>query len=140
MLNFSFNATIPRTILTDVYVGMVEVFAMPDAEFEAQRRTYTNFGYAINPEREFDYQSSAAYVGDVDKAIRYRGATVDNDLPREEKILRVAKKKRLAKGDASKVDGFMGPWAGFEGEVINNFRTTRMIYITMTICKQSYIT
>lgn len=26
-------------------------------------------------------------------------------------------KKRLAKGDAAKVDGFLGPWAGYEGEV-----------------------
>lgn len=101
-----------------IYVlGVVESYAMPNDVFEAQRKTFKKFGYAVNPDREFEHHQSSGYVGDVDKAVRYGGATVNDAVPEDVKLLKY-NKKRLHKGDVFQAGNYLGPWAGYEGEEV----------------------
>lgn len=103
---FATQTTAPnRNVLT----GYVEEYAISDHQFDAMSRTYTNYGYAVDPNSNGD-----VYVGDITKAILNNGATVY-----ETNKARSEKRKRKAAGDPSQVEGYEGPWAGYEGEQVH---------------------
>ncbi|KAJ3112284.1 pre-mRNA-processing factor 17 [Phlyctochytrium bullatum] len=93
------NTNVNKNVLT----GYVEDFAMSDFTFETMQRTYNNFGYALHPSAEH-------YVGDMTKLQQRNGATIYDPIKKDKS------KKRKPKGDPGKVDGYLGPWAGYEGE------------------------
>ncbi|KND01868.1 uncharacterized protein SPPG_03658 [Spizellomyces punctatus DAOM BR117] len=101
---FATQATAPnRNVLT----GYIEEYNMSDHHFDAMSRTFDNFGYAVDPDSNGD-----RFVGDVTKLAQRNGATVYETT----KASRAEKRKRKAAGDPSSVDGYAGPWAGYEGE------------------------
>ncbi|KAJ3215294.1 pre-mRNA-processing factor 17 [Clydaea vesicula] len=97
---FSTNRSSTKNTLT----GFVEEAAISDFQFQSLQRTFKRDGYTLNPD-------GMGYVGDINKAILNEGSTIA-----EEKQNKTKKQKRLPKGDSSKVDGYFGPWAGYENE------------------------
>ncbi|KAJ3091337.1 pre-mRNA-processing factor 17 [Quaeritorhiza haematococci] len=89
----------------NVLTGFVEEHAMSDHTFNTLSRTYNNFGYTLDPNG-----LGESYIGNVEKAVEQNGATIYDPLKKN------SQKKRKAKGDPSQIDGYMGPWAGYEGE------------------------
>ncbi|XP_065832783.1 pre-mRNA-processing factor 17-like [Oscarella lobularis] len=89
--------------------GYVEAAHMNDFIFESQRRTFSSYGYAIDPSFENQHGN---YVGDVEKAKENDGQTVF-----EKGKMKPEKRKREAWGESSDVDNFKGPWAPFEDEL-----------------------
>eukprot|EP00158_Paraphelidium_tribonemae_P004663 Partr_v1_DN26895_c3_g1_i1_m40721 putative cell division cycle 40 homolog (S. cerevisiae) len=108
--------TKPMENIKNTFTGHVEAYAIPAEEFENRRRTFNNYGYVLDPAREFLPVSAESYVGDRVKAVKYRGASVIEDLPEAAVVYHAMKKRRLSSGAADDVEGFRGPWAGFEDE------------------------
>lgn len=100
----------------NVLTGHVEEQAFSEAAFKTQQRTFTSFGYALDP--SLITQSGTGYVGDIEKAIAMNGATIYDPTPKPADM-----PKRLSKGDPAVLEGedkYMGPWTGYEGENIGN--------------------
>ncbi len=90
--------------------GRLEALSDVDMRnFEAQRRTFHNFGYAQSPE------DASLVIGDRRAAREGGGASV---LERRGPAMAGGKRERLSPGDAGDLDGFRGPWAGYVGEHI----------------------
>ncbi|KAJ3141089.1 pre-mRNA-processing factor 17 [Geranomyces variabilis] len=92
----------------NVLTGYVEDFAISNHHFDAMSRTYNNFGYAIDPNSNGD-----VYVGDLAKAAAQKGATIYETVKVKDK------RKRKGAGDPADVEGYAGPWAGYEGERVH---------------------
>ncbi|KAJ3014176.1 pre-mRNA-processing factor 17 [Thoreauomyces humboldtii] len=104
---FATQGTAPnRNVLT----GYVEEFAISHHHFDAMSRTFTNFGYAVDPNSHGE-----TLVGDLRKAALQNGATVYETVKKS----KTDKRKRKAAGDSSVIDGYAGPWAGYEGEKVH---------------------
>ncbi|XP_050727011.1 pre-mRNA-processing factor 17-like [Eriocheir sinensis] len=93
--------------------GYVETAHFNDFEFESQRRTFTTYGYAVDPSISGAPEDGRRYIGDVTSAEKTSGITVFEtqhkaDLPK--------KRKRDKNDDAGDTEGFKGPWAKFENE------------------------
>lgn len=93
--------------------GHVESAHFNDFEFESQRRTFTTYGYAVDPSISGQPEDGRRYIGDVSSAKKTSGITVFEtqhkaDLP--------PRRKRDKNDDASDIEGFKGPWAKFENE------------------------
>ncbi|CAJ0631260.1 14454_t:CDS:2 [Entrophospora sp. SA101] len=115
----------------NVLTGHVEEQAYSEATFKTQQRTFTSFGYALDPSLIGNPVGSGAasggvgsgvagtgYVGDIEKAIANKGVTVYDSTPKSSNT-----PKRKPKGDSSILEGdnaYQGPWAGYEGENIGN--------------------
>lgn len=72
--------------------------------FEEQRRNFTNLGYAVNPSKQHLVGTNAGLMHGDDLYIN------DKDSNSGQKV----QKKRKAKGDPADINGFLGPWAGYE--------------------------
>jgi pre-mRNA-processing factor 17 len=92
--------------------GYVERADLNDFQFEAQRRTFHSYGYALDPSVDANNTVQPKYIGEVEKAEAVSGLTVFESS----KSRPGDKRKRLARGTADDVEGFRGPWAGFEDE------------------------
>ncbi|KAI9024764.1 WD40-repeat-containing domain protein [Hyaloraphidium curvatum] len=91
------------------WLGSFQEATMNDDLFKAQERTFRSFKYALDPSAL--ETGRAAYVGDVARAAATNGADVfDKGLSNPRAL------KRKERGTADNVEGFAGPWAGFEGE------------------------
>ncbi|KAG0724452.1 Pre-mRNA-processing factor 17 [Chionoecetes opilio] len=93
--------------------GHVESAHFNDFEFESQRRTFTTYGYAVDPSISGEPEDGRKFVGDVSTAKKTSGITIFEtqhkpDLP--------PRRKRDKNDDAGDIDGFKGPWAKFENE------------------------
>ncbi|XP_045110448.1 pre-mRNA-processing factor 17-like isoform X1 [Portunus trituberculatus] len=93
--------------------GHVETAHFNDFEFESQRRTFTTYGYAVDPSISGHPEDGRRYIGDLSSAKKTSGITVFEtqhkaDLP--------PKRRRDKNDDASDTEGFKGPWAKFENE------------------------
>jgi pre-mRNA-processing factor 17 len=97
-----------------MFTGYVESYAMKDLDFETQRRTFSTFGYAVDPSKE--HNDTRHVVGDRAKAALLQHATITDNVPRDQLASAAERKKRVARGDAANPHGFLGPWAGYEGE------------------------
>uniref|UniRef100_A0A3B1J2Z2 Cell division cycle 40 homolog (S. cerevisiae) n=1 Tax=Astyanax mexicanus TaxID=7994 RepID=A0A3B1J2Z2_ASTMX len=97
----------PRNMLS----GYAEPAHVNDFMFEQQRRTFSTFGYALDPSVDNSQLSSNSYIGAVDEAEKKKGLTVFEAGPKKGE-----KRKKVKGGDASEIDSFLGPWAKYQDE------------------------
>ncbi|KAJ3129636.1 pre-mRNA-processing factor 17 [Nowakowskiella sp. JEL0407] len=97
---FQSRPEVQKNLLTGYY----EPHAMSDIVFETMHRTFTTHGYTVQPD-------TGNFVGDEQKLYELNGALIRDNVKSK-------KYKRKAGGDSGNVDGFLGPWAGYEGENI----------------------
>ncbi|XP_051951618.1 pre-mRNA-processing factor 17-like [Xyrauchen texanus] len=97
----------PRNMLS----GFAEPAHVNDFMFEQQRRTFSTFGYALDPSVDTSEVSASSYIGAIDEAEKNKGLTVfETGLKKSEK------RKKVKGGDASEIDSFLGPWAKYQDE------------------------
>lgn len=98
----------PRNMLS----GYAEPAHVNDFMFEQQRRTFSTFGYALDPSVDISSQvTSSTYIGAIDEAEKNKGQTVFETGPKK-----TEKRKKQKGGEASEIDSFLGPWAKFQDE------------------------
>nr|XP_023692683.1 pre-mRNA-processing factor 17 [Paramormyrops kingsleyae] len=97
----------PRNMLS----GYAEPAHVNDFMFEQQRRTFSTFGYALDPSVDNSQASSSSYIGAVEEAEKNKGITVF-----ESGAKKGEKRRKVKGGDASEIDGFLGPWAKYMDE------------------------
>ncbi|KAK3583940.1 hypothetical protein CHS0354_033725 [Potamilus streckersoni] len=98
----------PRNMLS----GFVEPAHVSDFQFENQRRTFTSYGYAIDPSVDKQDISEPALVGDSVASAESKGLTVfESNKKRPED-----KRKRLWNDDPTDLEGYLGPWGKFVDE------------------------
>jgi pre-mRNA-processing factor 17 len=98
--------------------GFVEQHAMSDQTFAALRRNYDSVGYTLDPTnmghivtKEGSQQQVAGNL-DVGLDVLSKQGLENKDKKGVE-----AGKKRLKNSDPGDIEGYLGPWAGYEGEV-----------------------
>lgn len=91
--------------------GHIEPAHVSEFQFETQRRTFTSFGYALDPSVSGDGQIKV--VGSTDE-----GKNPDSVVTVFEttKVRPLDKRKRKKNSDPSDIDGFLGPWGGYVDE------------------------
>uniref|UniRef100_A0A667Z3M3 Cell division cycle 40 homolog (S. cerevisiae) n=1 Tax=Myripristis murdjan TaxID=586833 RepID=A0A667Z3M3_9TELE len=97
----------PRNMLS----GYAEPAHVNDFMFEQQRRTFSTFGYALDPSIDTSQVSSNSYIGAVDEAEKNKGLTVFESGSKKSE-----KRKKVKGGDAAEIDNFLGPWAKYADE------------------------
>ncbi|KAK7108013.1 pre-mRNA-processing factor 17-like [Littorina saxatilis] len=90
--------------------GFAEPSHFNDFQFENQRRTFTSYGYALDPSVN-DAIVDEKVVGDSGAAEELKGATVFETLAKK-----AEKRKREKNTDAGDIDGYLGPWGKFKDE------------------------
>ncbi|GFY76119.1 pre-mRNA-processing factor 17 [Trichonephila inaurata madagascariensis] len=96
--------------------GFVEPAHINDFHFECQRRTFTSYGYAIDPslnnaEATKDKLVSVDPAKEADEEIENKLTVFDKGKERDGD-----KRKRKKNVDAADIDGFLGPWGGYIDE------------------------
>lgn len=97
----------PRNMLS----GYVEPAHVSDFQFETQRRTFTSYGYAIDPSADHAGTMNSV-IGNVSKAEENQNLTVFEAT----KARPGDKRKRLRNDNAGDIDGYLGPWGKFVDE------------------------
>ncbi|CAM4686464.1 hypothetical protein PO909_010028 [Leuciscus waleckii] len=97
----------PRNMLS----GYAEPAHVNDFMFEQQRRTFSTFGYALDPSVDTSQVSSSSYIGAIEEAEKNKGLTVFETGPKKSE-----KRRKVKGGDASDIDCFLGPWAKYQDE------------------------
>ncbi|XP_064864568.1 pre-mRNA-processing factor 17-like [Oncorhynchus nerka] len=93
----------PRNMLS----GYAEPAHVNNFMFGQQRRTFSTFGYALDPSVDTSQNSSSSYIGAVDEAERNNGRlTVFEVGPKK-----TDKRKKVQGGEANDIDNYLGPWA-----------------------------
>ena len=96
----------------NILSGYVEPTHISAFQFENQRRTFSSFGYALDPSISDNVVEGSKAIGAVNLSDESKGKTVF-----ESSTLRpLDKRKRERNNDPSDIDGFLGPWGGFVGE------------------------
>jgi len=95
------------------WTGVVEASYQSDQTFDQEYNTFYRYGYAHNPSKPlYNPDGSQNFVGDQQRAVENRGATVLDRNASEKK------KKRKASGDPSSAN-YLGPWAPYEDDITN---------------------
>ncbi|XP_049869832.1 pre-mRNA-processing factor 17 [Pectinophora gossypiella] len=94
--------------------GYVEKAHISDFQFENQRRTFTSYGYAMDPSVNTEEGTSdtivvSAMIAPLEEA---EGKTVFENIKKRP----LDKKKRNKNDNPEDITGFLGPWGGYEGE------------------------
>ncbi|XP_046581389.1 pre-mRNA-processing factor 17-like [Haliotis rubra] len=89
--------------------GYTEPAHVSDFQFENQRRTFTSYGYALDPSN--DQAEVDKVVGDNTAAEDNKGITVFEVKPSAG-----AKRKKEKNRDPADIDGYLGPWAKYADE------------------------
>ncbi|XP_029588814.1 LOW QUALITY PROTEIN: pre-mRNA-processing factor 17-like [Salmo trutta] len=97
----------PRNMLS----GYAEPAHVNNFMFEQQRRTFSTFGYALDPSVDTSQNSSNSYIGAVDEAEKNKGLTVFEVGPKK-----TDKRKEVQGGEANDIDNYLGPWAKYVDE------------------------
>ncbi|CAM9137902.1 unnamed protein product [Lampetra planeri] len=97
----------PRNMLS----GYAEPAHVNDFMFEQQRRTFSTYGYALDPSVETHQAAPTAYIGAVEEAEKNKGLTVFESGHKKPE-----KRKKVKGGDAGEIDNFLGPWAKYLDE------------------------
>ncbi|TRY86749.1 hypothetical protein DNTS_004239 [Danionella cerebrum] len=97
----------PRNMLS----GYAEPAHVNDFMFEQQRRTFSTFGYALDPSVDTSQVSSSSYIGAIEEAEKNKGLTVF-----ESGTKKCEKRKKVKGGEAGDIDNFLGPWAKYQDE------------------------
>ena len=104
----------PKNTIT----GHIEPAHLNDFQFELQRKTFHSYGFAQDPSVNMTGTESAegtdkVVVGEnIDAEASKSGLSVFEDT----KIRPKDKRKRNINKDASDIEGYLGPWGGFEDE------------------------
>ncbi|GAU98023.1 hypothetical protein RvY_09227 [Ramazzottius varieornatus] len=93
----------PKNTLT----GFVEPFIGSSFQFDMQRRTFSQLGYAMDPSLS---DNAKKFIGNAKEAERRKEDSII-DI-KETKLTR----KRARNDNPEDIDDFQGPWAGFEDE------------------------
>ncbi|XP_050343328.1 pre-mRNA-processing factor 17 [Nymphalis io] len=99
----------------NILSGYVEKAHISEFQFENQRRTFTSYGFAVDPSTEpiVDEKGDSIVVSEMvplpDEAA---GKTVFETIKKRP----LDKKKRKKNDNPEDVTGFLGPWGGYEGE------------------------
>ncbi|MBN3274254.1 PRP17 factor, partial [Polyodon spathula] len=96
----------PRNMLS----GYAEPAHLNDFMFEEQRRTFSTFGYALDPSLDNSHLTTG-YIGAIEEAEKNKGLTVF-----EAGAKKTEKRKKVKGSDASNIEGFLGPWAKYLDE------------------------
>uniref|UniRef100_G3PCI3 Pre-mRNA-processing factor 17 n=1 Tax=Gasterosteus aculeatus aculeatus TaxID=481459 RepID=G3PCI3_GASAC len=99
----------PRNMLS----GYAEPAHLNDFMFEQQRRTFSTYGYALDPSVDTHQVTAISYIGAVDEAEKNKGLTV---FETGQKDKRSEKRKKIKGGEAGEIDTFLGPWAKYIDE------------------------
>ncbi|KAG8235909.1 hypothetical protein J437_LFUL016230 [Ladona fulva] len=91
--------------------GYVEEAHISEFQFETQRRTFTSFGYALDPTID-GAAPKEGYVGSSKAADELDGKTVFESCPTRP----LDKRKRKKNDNPEDVEGFLGPWGGYVDE------------------------
>ncbi|KAL2082216.1 hypothetical protein ACEWY4_022034 [Coilia grayii] len=97
----------PRNMLS----GYAEPAHVNDFMFEQQRRTFSTFGYALDPSVDTSEVSAHNYIGAKEEAEKNKGQTVFETGPKKSD-----KRKKVKGGEAADLEGFLGPWAKYQDE------------------------
>eukprot|EP00063_Salmo_salar_P068407 XP_014043242.1 PREDICTED: pre-mRNA-processing factor 17-like [Salmo salar] len=98
----------PRNMLS----GYAEPAHVNNFMFEQQRRTFSTFGYALDPSVDTTSQNSSnSYIGAVDEAEKKKGLTVFEVGPKK-----TDKRKKVQGGESNDIDNYLGPWAKYVDE------------------------
>lgn len=95
----------------NVLSGHIEAAHVSEFQFETQRRTFTSFGYALDPSISSDGQIKV--VGSTDEGKDPEKVVTVFETT---KVRPLDKRKRKKNADPSDIDGFLGPWGGFVDE------------------------
>eukprot|EP00048_Salpingoeca_helianthica_P017361 m.236855 g.236855 ORF g.236855 m.236855 type:complete len:590 (-) comp20798_c0_seq1:25-1794(-) len=90
----------------NMFTGFVEEAQVSEFHFEDNRRTFETRGYAYDPSTDV----GTRIIGDKERALQNKGDTLATARRGKDD------RKRKAFGEASDVAGFLGPWAGYDGE------------------------
>ncbi|XP_065353514.1 pre-mRNA-processing factor 17 [Cloeon dipterum] len=97
----------------NILSGFVEAAHMSDFQFEAQRRTFHTYGYALDPTVSGDPGDGRSFVGASDLAEEKSGLTTFEPASKRPGD----KRKRVRNDQPEDIEGFIGPWGGFVDEV-----------------------
>ncbi|XP_075920738.1 pre-mRNA-processing factor 17-like, partial [Petromyzon marinus] len=92
--------------------GFTEAAHFSDFMFEQQRRTFTSYGYALDPSVDLVDPAAERFVGAVDQAEKLKGITVFESMKKRPGDRR----RRQREDDPSNVESYLGPWAKFVDE------------------------
>ncbi|CAG9559637.1 unnamed protein product [Danaus chrysippus] len=95
--------------------GYVEKAHLSEFQFENQRRTFTSYGYAVDPSTEpivNEKGESIVVSAMVAAPEESEGKTVFENIKKRP----LDKKKRVRNDNPEDITGFLGPWGGYEGE------------------------
>ncbi|XP_061377470.1 pre-mRNA-processing factor 17 [Danaus plexippus] len=95
--------------------GYVEKAHLSEFQFENQRRTFTSYGYAVDPSTEpivNEKGESVVVSAMVAAPEESEGKTVFENIKKRP----LDKKKRVRNDNPEDITGFLGPWGGYEGE------------------------
>lgn len=117
----------PRLATQNILTGHVEQQAISESDFRTQMRTFETYGFARDPSLGSNNLAGqtgqgvmgTGYVGNLAAAAELGGVSIYDSIPKAMRPNRGAKKKRMAKGDLSVVDGenaYKGPWAGYNDD------------------------
>jgi len=95
--------------------GFVERAHLNEFQFENQRRTFTSYGYAVDPsvDNASTPSTSAKIIGVAPSTKESELKSVFETIPKRPKD----KRKREKNDDPADLEGFLGPWGGFENEM-----------------------
>uniref|UniRef100_A0A2P2HZU8 Pre-mRNA-processing factor 17 n=1 Tax=Hirondellea gigas TaxID=1518452 RepID=A0A2P2HZU8_9CRUS len=92
--------------------GYAEQAHVSDFDFEMQRRTFTSFGYAVDPSISAEPMDGRKMVGNTIAARKSDNVSVfESKKPSDH-----TKRRREKNVDPADVEGFKGPWAKYENE------------------------
>ncbi|XP_063403080.1 pre-mRNA-processing factor 17-like isoform X1 [Mytilus trossulus] len=97
----------PRNMMS----GFAEPAHISDFQFDNQRKTFTSYGYAIDPSVD-NVVAEAKLVGDASKSDDNKGKTVFELTQKRPED----KRKRQRNDDSSDIEGYLGPWGKFVDE------------------------
>ncbi|XP_059157452.1 LOW QUALITY PROTEIN: pre-mRNA-processing factor 17-like [Physella acuta] len=93
--------------------GFVEPAHVNSFQFDNQRKTFTSYGFALDPSVDNGSQPDT-FIGDVKLLEENKGKTVfeTNSVVEKKK----KKRKREVNEDPADIDGYLGPWAKYKDE------------------------
>lgn len=92
--------------------GYIEPAYVSEFQFENQRRTFTSFGYALDPTVDGSSDGIKLVTNTGQEELDTNAKTVFEST----KLRPLDKRKRKKNNDPSDIDGFLGPWGGFVDE------------------------
>ncbi|KAL1123111.1 hypothetical protein AAG570_002199, partial [Ranatra chinensis] len=99
----------------NILSGYVEKAHISEFQFENQRRTFTSYGYAIDPsikDESGKTETEEDLVGCVESAKEAKGKTVFESVTKRP----LDKRKRNKNDNPQDIEGFLGPWGTFVDE------------------------